>query len=380
MGRGVRTSLKAAFLCLAVGASMQACSAGLFNSLLLAKTGYLVYTQSGNEISGFVFDDVSGLLSPLSATPARITTTIPPRLSSVASKFLYCVCQGESAVYGYSIDRDTGALTALSGFPMYVGANAGPIVVDSSNKFVYVGTDSALYGFAVDQSSGALNAVPGSPFAASYLGGDGQLAAAGDFLYAINHDFSAGIACFRIDPSTGGIAPVSGSPFSSGASYSQVAVVKTSGAPSPIGTLTCYATDGATIHAFSVDQSLGALAPISLSPQPLCTGYWCLATCGATMDKAALLFLASFEGVQGYSADQDGQLQQLDSSLFDSRSGQYAATLAPSSSSTRVLFTCGFDDTIFAYQVERGATVSSCPRSPTHTGSQRTAIVTVCLQ
>jgi 6-phosphogluconolactonase (cycloisomerase 2 family) len=69
---------------------------------------------------------------------------------------------------GYSIDATTGALTALAGFPIAVGANVQSVSIDPTNQFLYVANGSAgtVTSYTLNAATGALTLMPGSPFAA----------------------------------------------------------------------------------------------------------------------------------------------------------------------------------------------------------------------
>ena len=68
---------------------------------------------------------------------------------------------------GYSIDRQTGALNPVPGFPVAVGANADSVSIDPTNQFLYVRNGSAgtVIGFELNAATGELTPMPGSPFA-----------------------------------------------------------------------------------------------------------------------------------------------------------------------------------------------------------------------
>ena len=86
--------------------------------------------------------------------------------ADLTGAYLY-VTSGANVV-GYSIDANTGALTALAGFPVSAGANAYSITIDPTNQLLYVANDGAAHvsGFTLDASTGALTPIAGSPFPA----------------------------------------------------------------------------------------------------------------------------------------------------------------------------------------------------------------------
>ena len=72
-------------------------------------------------------------------------------------------------VFGFSIDKQTGALSPLPGSPVAVGATADSVSIDLTNRFLYVTSRSAgkVTGFNLDAATGELTIMPGSPFAVS---------------------------------------------------------------------------------------------------------------------------------------------------------------------------------------------------------------------
>lgn len=72
-------------------------------------------------------------------------------------------------VFGFSIDKQTGALSPLPGSPIAVGDTADSVSIDSENKFLYVTNHSAgkVTGFKLNAATGELTTMPGSPFAVS---------------------------------------------------------------------------------------------------------------------------------------------------------------------------------------------------------------------
>ena len=85
-------------------------------------------------------------------------------------KFLYAL--GTSGVYAFSIQSGTGVLTPVPGSPFAAaGASSASfpqpatlMAVDQTNQFLYVSTSGGISGYTIDQNSGALTAIAGSPF------------------------------------------------------------------------------------------------------------------------------------------------------------------------------------------------------------------------
>ena len=98
-----------------------------------------LYVSTGltpNSLLTFVFDTATGTFgSPtaIAGAPAGIDTKVDP-----GGAFLYVSDFNSGSIFAYSIDRSTGALTALAGspisFPGHTG-NGGPIAIDPTGKF-----------------------------------------------------------------------------------------------------------------------------------------------------------------------------------------------------------------------------------------------------
>ena len=80
-------------------------------------------------------------------------------------QFLYT--SGGSALSGYAINNQTGALTPVPGSPFNERLEGGLMAIDGQSKFLFVlnPTSDDVSMFQIDQATGALSEVPGSPFA-----------------------------------------------------------------------------------------------------------------------------------------------------------------------------------------------------------------------
>jgi hypothetical protein len=105
---------------------------------------YVSTGLSPNSLLTFVFDTATGTFgSPttIAGAPAGIDTKVYP-----GGTFLYVSDFNSGSIFAYSIDRSTGALTALAGspisFPGHTG-NGGPIAIDPTGKFFSIPTPPA---------------------------------------------------------------------------------------------------------------------------------------------------------------------------------------------------------------------------------------------
>jgi len=221
-----------------------------------------VATQDGHIDSYRIAADGSLPASPSSSiqTPSGLgTITIDPK-----GRFIYA---GGTGIFGYLIDADTGALSAIAGPPP---AGGSYVAADPTGNFVYV-SGQGLAGYRIDQTSGALSELSGSPFGTSglpvndiVLGGAIAFKPTGDFLYTTGAGPNDGaLNAFAIEAGTGKLSLVTGSPFSrdlgSDANASNIAM-------DPQGQY-LYVTSFATRHVSGfVIAANGKLTPVPGAP------------------------------------------------------------------------------------------------------------------
>jgi 6-phosphogluconolactonase (cycloisomerase 2 family) len=132
--------------------------------LYSANPGHARATPS--TISGFSIDP-SGTLSPLSGSPFALPVS---HYLATDQTGAYLYVTSGTGIVGYAINQNTGALTALAGFPVATGApsDAYSISIDSTNQFLYVTNDAGatVSGFRLDAATGGLTSIANSPFPA----------------------------------------------------------------------------------------------------------------------------------------------------------------------------------------------------------------------
>ncbi len=121
-----------------------------------------------STISGFSVDTNTGALTALSGSPFAVSVS---NYITTDRNGAYLYVTTGASVVGYGIDGTTGALSALAGFPVASGTNAYSVTVDASNQFLYVANEGAanVSAYELNGASGALTAISGSPFAAGNL-------------------------------------------------------------------------------------------------------------------------------------------------------------------------------------------------------------------
>jgi 6-phosphogluconolactonase len=138
--------------------------------------------------------------------------------SDPSGRFLYA--QAQNGIYGYAVDRETGAPTAVPGSPFPAGSNGGfagnILTTDDRGRFLYA-TDvsgNQIYAFRIDQQSGALTPIPGSPYATGQMPLTVAFQGSNNFLYVGNLN-SGDISAYAVH-ADGSLVSVKGSPFSVG--------------------------------------------------------------------------------------------------------------------------------------------------------------------
>ncbi len=206
--------------------------------------------------------DANGVLSAVLGSPFPAGTNLYLTVDPQDSFVFASDDTPPGNVLAFTIDANTGALSAAAGSPFatipgYVG-NTQPnqIVVDSTGNFVYtalIGTGQ-IAAFSIVPSSGALNLVPGSPFPAGNT--PIALATVNNFLY-VSNALDGTISGYSINATTGALNPLSGSPFA----------IHAGPLTTDLAGRFLYTTGPGGLLAFSIDPQSGALTPIG-SPIP----------------------------------------------------------------------------------------------------------------
>src|SRR6185437_9498964 len=181
---------------------------------------------------------------PVSGSP--ITTT-------AKAKFVYTGNQGAS-ISGFSVDTATGALTALSGFPVPVGVNSQIVAVDPQSRFLLEGdiAGSELHVFSISSSTGALSEIAGSPYPTVHEPVSIVVDPSGTHVYVASQG-SNSVGGFSLS-ATGALTPIPGSPFATSGTqnFGDDVVINAAGT-------FVYLQDTVNIYVYSVSASSGAL-------------------------------------------------------------------------------------------------------------------------
>lgn len=241
-------------------------------------TGRFLYVERPelDTVSGFMLDLLTG--APGSPVPGSPFATGPFPYDTMAvhpsGRFLYqtnaALYGGQSSVFGFSINLQTGALTPVPGSPIPVVGPANNISIDSTGRFAYAAVGGMIYGFNIDAATGSLSWIPGSPFLAGTSNAGIATDRLGRFVFLAGGQDST-LSVFQIDQTTGALSVAPGSPYAFGYP-SGMAVDPTNSF--------LYVALNASIAALRIDQNSGTLSPVPGSPFPAGsgTGYLMVAT------------------------------------------------------------------------------------------------------
>jgi len=194
-------------------------------SISAGSASALVYFMSGTSVEGAGIG--GSTFAPLTGYTAAATSSgFAPDVMLVTKKYVY-VPTGNTAVEGFSIDRKSGALTAIPASPFTATGTSGGTTdgawSDPQGRFLFVGSEASgeIWVFQINPATGALTETAGSPFTSADTAGTVLLSSAdimtvdasGKFLYVGQLTASTGVAAFAIDQTTGALTPVPGSPF-----------------------------------------------------------------------------------------------------------------------------------------------------------------------
>jgi 6-phosphogluconolactonase (cycloisomerase 2 family) len=190
------------------------------SSIAVDATLSIIYVanEGSNDVSVFSVD-LTGLLTPFAGSPFPAGGNPLSLAIGAGGKFLYSANPGHarstpSTLSGFSIDP-SGTLSPLSGspFPLLV---THYIATDQTGAYLYITSGNGIVGYAINQNTGALTALAGFPVATGVPTDAYAISidSTNQFLYVTN-DPGATVSGFRLDAATGGLTPMS-APFPAG--------------------------------------------------------------------------------------------------------------------------------------------------------------------
>lgn len=122
-------------------------------------------------IHGFSVNPSTGALSEVPGSPFSAGLGPAQIVVDPTNRFLYVTNQNSNDITGFSIDAGTGSLTLLPGSPFFIGAEPVTLGVDPTGRFLYVFAEMIIFGasqevlfeYSMDSVSGALTPTTSSP-------------------------------------------------------------------------------------------------------------------------------------------------------------------------------------------------------------------------
>jgi 6-phosphogluconolactonase (cycloisomerase 2 family) len=178
-------------------------------------------------VQGYSVDANTGGLTALPQGPVNIGQGFSQWVAAdKAGRFLFVSSPsdnvhgfkiGQDNIAAFVIDKNTGNLTNAPGSPIVLAGSAGGIAVSPDGKFLYMSASSGVFAYSVNQTTAELTPLPGSPFATAGFLESEEIAVSpdGKFLYLDESD----LGVFSLNASTGVPTEISGSPFQIGPSF-----------------------------------------------------------------------------------------------------------------------------------------------------------------
>lgn len=221
--------------------------------------------SAGSRIYGFQVNETTGALTALSGFPVAaanggINSIVSERMiADRANHRLYVINDGSDSVSAYSINPATGALTALPFSPIALGAGTWNTIAVHPSGSPLIVSNGATGGAALSFVITATTATPaaGSPFALGAATAFSSVFSRDGNYFYVGGNTGNNIAGFSVNATTGVLTALPGSPFNSGAANPLAYATDSAGR-----LFTMNSTDD--IRAFT--STNGILSPVTGNP------------------------------------------------------------------------------------------------------------------
>lgn len=228
---------------------------------------------SPGAVAIFTIDPATGALTAQGA-PMNVQNPLGCIEFEPSGKFGYSVSQinnQSNPIVIFARNANDGTLSVTNTVQLASQGNGG-IVIDPLGQYLYLsslysgsGTEALAYGFAIDSNTGALTAVPGTPFQLSNNAGQFAIDQAGRFLYMSNTN-GASIDVYSIDRATGKLTALSALSLNTCINPTPLEFAPSNTfAYSTCSMDTQHDTKSASVESFSVSNS-GQLSQIGSAP------------------------------------------------------------------------------------------------------------------
>lgn len=345
------------------------------NVVVKCAPGLLYVANNGSgTVSIFQTAPGTGALVPAPSSP--VTVTASPDVAVPADGFLYVTHEQSMNVDVLSISNTDGNLSAAAASPQnlgmipeaLVGTDVGSASAPVPLLLAVDRTGNAIYAFSINSTSGALTAVPGSPWptgqAPVALSTDGQ------HVYVANSG-SGTISVYALSQSNGALSPVAGSPFDAGVT-GPMSVAIAYGASGIAAQLFVAGSNG--YSGFGITSGTGALTALAGSP------YLSPATgpivIGGTATSPAL-YAATASGIDAFSISANGTFSALAGSPFATAGTPHS--LAFDFTGAYLYATDDTSGNLTGFAVETNGTLTTVAGSPFDAGNTPDSIAAFAL-
>ncbi len=222
---------------------------------------------TGSQIYGYSVDETTGTLTALPGFPVAtggngVTAVYCKRLVvDQANARLYAVNRNSSTVSAFSINRGSGAITALPFSPLNHGLGSAPVIAvhPSGSPLLIARGNGTLASFVVSATSATPAA--GSPFGFAGEAFTAAFSQNGQFFYT-GGDFGNEFVGLSVDPATGVLTTLAGSPYDTGVSFPEAY------ATDPAGRLFLTNFSSGDVRAYTTAAGI----PTEVSASPFVSG------------------------------------------------------------------------------------------------------------
>ena len=339
---------------------------------------------TGREFAWMVAGTLAVLLTGCAGFfPPLTTTTASGSGTPAGGDFVYVanatVASGSSpTVAAFAVSTSTagvGTLASVTGSPFGLPLTPTAIAVTPKNTFLYAGGIGAIYVYSINSTTGALTSANGGNAVAvsAYPPESMDISPDGQWLFALSSD-GLTLQEYEIDASTGGLTVVANAGYSGlgGASLPRMVRV------SPTGAYVALAlgTGGVIVCPFTT--STGALSVTSQNalngqqvPAPTNSSDNALAIDANT----AFLYIAqsgSASGVAVYSLGAGGSMTSIKGSPFAAGQGPYGVAL--DGTGKYVYVANRTDGTVSGFSIGTGGVLTALAGSPYLSGIGATSL------
>ncbi len=183
-----------------------------------------VANRTAPSISGHLINQSTGALTPISGSPFTVSNLPYSLATDPEGKFLF-VGHEDTAVAGvsaFAINSTTGVITQVSGSPFAAAAGASPVAVQVSpdGKYLYAGSSQSspnpnTFAYAINRQTGALTQLSGSPFGMLQNGISVFAHPSGNYVYYAQYS-SNNVVGYSRDTITGALTLMASSSYAAG--------------------------------------------------------------------------------------------------------------------------------------------------------------------